>query len=70
MVTIEAELISKHCDQIIGKDTGIKFMIENSCLDDLLLLYRCFNRNETNLVFIMRAMGEYIDVNGTKIVTD
>ena len=56
--------------QIIEKDTDIKFMIENNCLDDLLLLYRCLNRNETNLVFIMRAMGEYIDVNGTKIVRD
>jgi len=70
MDAIEAELISKHCAQIIEKDSGIKFMIENNCLDDLLLLYRCLNRNETNLVFIMRAMGEYIDVNGTKIVRD
>ena len=38
--------------QIIEKDTDIKFMIENNCIDDLLILYRCLNHNETFLLFL------------------
>jgi hypothetical protein len=68
MKRVENELVSKRNKQILEKETGCKYMIENGRSDELKLLYKCFSREESNLGPIIHILNEYIETTGTKII--
>lgn len=70
MTTVELELVTKRNQQIVDKDTGVKYMVDNQRQDELLMLYRCFSRQEGNLTVVVQCLQNYIEVNGAKIVQD
>jgi hypothetical protein len=45
-------------------------MVDNQKTEELMLLYRCFSRNESNLVVIIQCLNNYIEITGQKIVED
>ena len=67
---VEKELISNRNKEILAKETGCKYMIENSRFEELRLLYKCFSREDSNLGEVIHCLSEYIEEFGGKIVTD
>lgn len=63
-------LITQRNTQIVEKDTGVKYMIDNQRSDELLLLYNCFSRDEKNLTVIVDCLKKYIETQGKKIIED
>lgn len=52
----------------MDKDTGVKYMVDNQRSDEMLMLYRCFSRQEGNLTVIVNCLNNYIEICGAKIV--
>ena len=70
MKRVELELISNRNPQIVYKDSGVQFMLDNRCLDDLLMLYKCFRREDTNLNVVIKFLCSYIEKHGSTIMSD
>jgi hypothetical protein len=70
MSRVEKELISIRKQQIMDKDTSCRYMIENRRNDELMLLYKCFAREESNLGVIIHCLQEYIESQGTRFIQD
>jgi hypothetical protein len=70
MTSVELVLITNRNLLICDKDTGVKYMIDNQRKDELLMLYKCFSRNESNLTVIVDCLNKYIEAEGAKIVND
>jgi|LauGreDrversion4_2_1035121.scaffolds.fasta_scaffold128554_3 hypothetical protein len=70
MSRVEKELISNRRQQIMEKDTSCKYMIENRRNDELVLLYKCFAREDSNLGSIIHCLQEYIESLGTRFIQD
>lgn len=70
MTAVEFELITKRNTEIITKNTGVKFMLDNLRLEELSLLYKCFSRNPENIFAIVTAFNQYVLSRGTKIIED
>lgn len=70
MTRVEKELISIRKQQIIDKDTGCKYMIENKRSEELQLLYKCFVREDSNLGVVIHCLSDYIETLGNKYVND
>lgn len=45
-------------------------MVENKRSEELMLMYKCFVREDTNLGAIIHCLSEYIESLGTKYVED
>jgi hypothetical protein len=43
---VEVELISKKFENVLDKDSGIRFMLKESKTDEMKLLYKCFKRDD------------------------
>ena len=67
---VDKELIGIRKQQIIDKETGCRYMIENNKGDDLALMYKCFVREDTNLGVIIHCLCEYTESLGNKYVED
>ena len=63
MKRVELELISNRNPQIVEKDSGVQFMLDNRRLDDLLMLYKCFRREDTNLNVVIKYLCSYIELD-------
>lgn len=70
MSRVEKELISNRRQQIMEKETSCKYMIENRRNDELVLLYKCFAREDSNLGAIIHCLQEYIESLGTSFIQD
>lgn len=64
------ELITNRSQQILEKDTGCRYMIENRREDELRLLYKCFSRDENNLGRVIHILCDYIEEFGGKMIKD
>jgi hypothetical protein len=67
---VELELITKVAEVILDKDTGCNKMFKDKLLDDLKILYSCFQRDESTLKPIIQRMSDYIQNRGKVIVED
>ena len=70
MKRVELEIISNRNPQIVEKDSGVQFMLDNRRLDDLLMLYKCFRREDTNLNVVIKYLCSYIEKHGSSIMSD
>lgn len=52
------------------KDTSCRYMIENRRNEELVVLYKCFAREESNLGAIIHCLQEYIESLGTRFIQD
>ena len=67
---IHNEILEKHAQNLVEKDTGCEQMFLHSKLDELELMYRIFKRVETTLKYIIEKMNPYIEGRGKKIIED
>lgn len=67
---VEVELISKKFENVLDKDSGIRFMLKESKTDEMKLLYKCFKRDDQTLPAIIKRMEPYIVERGESLVKD
>lgn len=70
LTRVEKEIIQSKRQLIIDKETGCKYMIENKRADELLLMYKCFEREESNLGLIIQCLQTHIESVGSQYVND
>ena len=55
---------------MVDKATGCEYMFQQSKLDQLAIMYRCFKRDSSSLKHITNKMKPYIVARGESIVKD